>query len=303
MGQWIKRGLVLVPPDGLPWMTGYAAVPCVRRLDGTEVRVFFSGRDAHQRSHIGSFDFDPTSHDLEARINADPALQPGEMGTFDESGTMSSWVVDTPEATWMYYVGWTRGVTVPFYNSIGLARSLDGGLTFDRVSRGPILSRDLVDPIFTASSCVMVDEAVWKMWYVSCVRWELVQGRPRHYYNIRYAESDDGLYWRRSGAVCIDFQSDDEYAISRPSVIRDHDKYRMWYSYRGSSYRIGYAESTDGVVWRRMDDEAGMDVSASGWDADMVEYPCVFDHDGRRFMLYNGNGYGKTGIGLAELNS
>ena len=28
----------------------------------------------------------------------------------------------------------------------------------------------------------------------------------------------------------------------------------------------------------------------------MVEYPFVFDHRGSRYMLYNGNGYGATGI-------
>ena len=33
----------------------------------------------------------------------------------------------------------------------------------------------------------------------------------------------------------------------------------------------------------------------------MVEYPCVFDWNGRRFMLYNGNDYGRTGVGLAVL--
>ncbi len=33
----------------------------------------------------------------------------------------------------------------------------------------------------------------------------------------------------------------------------------------------------------------------------MIEFPRVFDHGGRRFMLYNGNGYGKTGFGLAVL--
>jgi hypothetical protein len=77
----------------------------------------------------------------------------------------------------------------------------------------------------------------------------------------------------------------------------------MWYSYRGSSYRIGYAESDDGVAWVRKDEEAGIDVSPDGWDSEMIEYPCVFDHAGSRYMLYNGNGYGATGIGLAELSS
>ena len=32
---------------------------------------------------------------------------------------------------------------------------------------------------------------------------------------------------------------------------------------------------------------------------EMVEYPWVFDHDGTRSMPYNGNGYGRTGVGLA----
>ena len=147
----------------------------------------------------------------------------------------------------------------------------------------------------------MIDEGVWKMWYLSCTGWEMVDGRARHSYHIRYADSDDGLNWRRLGRVCIDFQAQNEYAISRPSVVRDPDMYRMWYSHRGAGYRIGYAESDDGVVWTRKDEEAGIDVSLEGWDSEMIEYPCVFDHGARRYMLYNGNGYGATGIGLAEL--
>ena len=33
----------------------------------------------------------------------------------------------------------------------------------------------------------------------------------------------------------------------------------------------------------------------------MICYPFVFDYSGNRYMLYNGNEYGKTGIGLAIL--
>ena len=303
MTEWVKRGRIFAPPGGLSWMSGHASVPCVRALDGDLVRVFFSGRDDEERSRVGSFDFDPRNPEEVTTVNEGPALEPGGLGTFDESGATGSWVLDAGDATWMYYIGWTRGVTVPFYNSIGLARSDDGGLTFQKVSEGPIVSRDHVDPHFTASSCVMIDEGIWKMWYLSCTGWEMVNGKPRHSYHIRYAESDDGLHWRRSGRVCIDYQSEEEYAISRPSVLRDGDLYRMWYSYRGSSYRIGYAESDDGVAWVRKDEEAGIDVSPDGWDSEMIEYPCVFDHAGSRYMLYNGNGYGATGIGLAELSS
>ena len=75
----------------------------------------------------------------------------------------------------------------------------------------------------------------------------------------------------------------------------------MWYSYRGASYRIGYAESQDGILWLRKDAMAGIAPSDQGWDSESVEYPWVFDHDGDRYMLYNGNRYGLTGFGLAIL--
>jgi hypothetical protein len=189
-------------------------------------------------------------------------------------------------------------VTVPFRNSLGLAVRENGG-PWRRASEAPVLDRSAVDPLFVASACVHVEGDAWRMWYLSCVDWEMAAGRPRHRYHIRYAGSEDGVGWRPTGRVCIDFQSPYEYAISRPCVLRDRDGYRMWYSCRGTSYRIGYAESPDGLGWERRDGEAGIDVSDSGWDSEMIEYPHVFDHGGRRYLLYNGNGYGRTGFGLA----
>ena len=73
----------------------------------------------------------------------------------------------------------------------------------------------------------------------------------------------------------------------------------MWYSYRGEKYRIGYAESEDGIVWTRKDNESGIGVSSEGWDSEMIDYPVVFKHKDDVYMLYCGNGYGKTGFGLA----
>jgi hypothetical protein len=93
-------------------------------------------------------------------------------------------------------------------------------------------------------------------------------------------------------------------------VIKENGKYRMWYCYRGSvdyrsdrenSYRIGYAESPDGINWERKDAEVGIDRSDEGWDAIMMEYPYVYEHRGRKYMLYNGDGFGETGFGYAVL--
>jgi hypothetical protein len=99
--------------------------------------------------------------------------------------------------------------------------------------------------------------------------------------------------------VAIDYAGPGEHAFGRPCVVRDTDAYRMWYCHRGERYRIGGAESDDGIAWRRRDDAMGLTASGPGWESEMVAYPWIFDWQNRRYMLYNGNDYGRTGIGLA----
>jgi hypothetical protein len=96
--------------------------------------------------------------------------------------------------------------------------------------------------------------------------------------------------------------SDDSYAYARPCVLYEAGTYKMWFSYRGRQYRIGYAESTDGLRWQRMDDRAGLLPSGEGWDADAVAYAHVFVHNGQRYALYCGNDYGRSGFGVAVMN-
>ena len=119
---------------------------------------------------------------------------------------------------------------------------------------------------------------------------------------MRTADSIDGLTWSAGGSVCIDLEGD-EFGIGRPWVVADRDRFRMWYSIRSHSrpYRIGYAESGDGLLWRRLDDRVGIAASAAGWDAEMVCYAAVIDAGGRRLMFYNGNRHGATGFGVAVL--
>ena len=145
------------------------------------------------------------------------------------------------------------------------------------------------------------------MWYGSVTGWDTTSGRPESRYEIRYAESPDGVRWHGEDRGCLAPRSDGE-ANTRAWVVRDEGAYRMWFSYRSvlgfrdnreHSYRIGYAESEDGVSWERRDDEAGLGPSEDGWDSEMAAYGCVYEHAGARHLLYNGNGFGRTGIGHA----
>jgi len=296
---WVRRGRLFAPQGGTEWMVSHAALPVVQAR-GERQRVYFSTRDAQGRARIAWFDFDPADPERILATAPAPVLDLGTLGAFDDRGVSSSCIVSRDGRLLLFYTGWSLGVTVPFYLSIGLALSEDDGRSFQRRSAAPVLGRSPTDPYLTASPWVLADGRSWRMWYVSCSAWRPHPDGPRHHYRICHAESADGFDWKPSGQVCIDYADESEYAFGRPCVIRDPDCYRMWYCYRGDRYRLGYAESADGLHWERKDSELSLAGAPGEWEAGMNAYPCVFDHAGQRYMLYNGNDYGRTGIGLAR---
>lgn len=178
----------------------------------------------------------------------------------------------------------------------GLAISRDDGETFERWSRAPILERSKIDPYLNTAPWVVRDGDGYRIYYVSGHEW-VHKDLPR--YNIKTAYSKDGKEWLRDGHVCIDFKDGNENALARPYVLVENGLWRMWFAYKKTDYRIGYAESRNGLNWERLDHLAGIDVSPSGFDSQMIEYAAVVKYNNRYFMFYNGNGYGYDGIGLA----
>ena len=294
----MKRGRILLPDRQAAWIGSHAALPVVQ-LRSDRQRVYFSSRDDRNRSHIGYVELSLDREGADRTFAPAAVLSPGVLGAFDDAGVTSSCLVEHSSLQYLFYTGWALGVSVPFYLQAGLAISDDGGQHFRRQSDAPLLDRSDVDPLLTASPWVLIDGGVWRMWYVSGTSWRAARSGPEHFYHIRYAESRDGITWLRRGRVAIDFRSPEEHAFGRPCVVKDGNRYRMWYSYRGDAYRIGYAESGDGVDWTRMDSVNVIGVSDDGWDSEMVTYPCVVRKDDAWWMLYNGNSYGRTGIGWA----
>ena len=300
--RWEKFGSIFNSNKQNFWMNSHASVPIVDHIDKNLYKVYFSSRDVQNRSYVGSFEFDITTPKKIFSISKKPILSPGKDGTFDDSGTMCSCIVSVKNKKYLYYIGWNKGVSVPYRNSIGLAISNNNGKTFEKISEGPIIDRTYKEPHFAASSYVLKEKNEWKMWYLSCIKWALKKNQLTPFYHIKYAKSSDGINWNRDGTVCIDFKNRNEWAISRPFVWKEKDLYKMTYSYRGKNpYKIGYAESRDGINWNRKDSKIGIKTSQKGWDSKMIEYAFLVNHNGIQYMFYNGNEYGKTGIGLAKL--
>jgi predicted GH43/DUF377 family glycosyl hydrolase len=294
---WRKLGQIFVPDGRKAWMQQHAANPTPQWMDGNRYRIYFSSRDARNRSSISFVELDLADPRTILSEADQPVLSPGEPAMFDDSGASIGCIVPVGNARYLYYMGWHLTVVVPWQNAIGLAVSEGPDQPFRRLSRFPIVELTEVDPYTISYPWVRYEGGRFRMWYGSNLAWGAEQRDMRHV--IKYAESDDGIHWERPDIIAIDFADPGEYAICRPCVVDEGGRFRMWFCSRGSSYRIWEAVSTDGVHWTRRTDAPALDVSADGWDSEMVEYPCVFDHAGSRYMLYSGNGYGRTGFGLA----
>lgn len=302
---WKKIQQVFSPDNNYDWMVSHAANPVPYILDKKNqiVRVFFTCRNINNLSHIGFVDVDFSDNYKIINISAQPVIKPGEAGLFDDSGTAMGCLVEKNNVLYLFYLGWNLKVTVPWLNTIGLAKasSIDG--TFQKCSLAPLMDRSNEDPYSISYPSVLWDEGKYKMWYGSNLSWGKDQSEMQHV--IKYAESNDLINWIRTNQIHIPLIHKNEYALSKPWVTKSEEGFKMWYSYRANenveTYRIGYAESADAKTWVRMDDKAGITVSSSGWDSDMICYPSVFTLNGKTYMLYNGNGYGKTGFGIAQL--
>lgn len=287
---------MVLRPTGTWWMRSHAMMPTLDVLEGSRVRVYFSGRDRDNRSHVGWAIIDLASPTEVIDVADQPVLAPGELGTFDDSGVTPSCLLRRDGAEYLYYVGWNPGSTVRVHLFGGLARR--HGDRFVRVSQAPIIERTSVDPFLnTAPFVVEDDNGDLLMYYVAGVGWDH-RDMPR--YRIKYARSRDGIEWQREARwVAIDFADEGETALARPYIVHDGNGYRMWFSTKRGNYAIGYAESEDGVTWERNDEHGGLRPSLGGWDSQMVEYGAVVPHDGGLVMFYNGNDYGQDGFGVA----
>jgi len=315
MFQWRKLGKVFTPQEvrGRSWLKEFAQAPATLVLNDV-VRVYFSCRppaDANGQyvSYSAYVDLDRLDPFRVRQVAEQPILALGGLGEFDEFGTYPVSVIADGDIIRAYYAGWTRCESVPFNVAIGAAVSRDGGRTFTKVGKGPMLSYSLDEPFVLSGPKIRRFNDQWQLFYIAGREWKMVNGRAEPIYKIRLATSRDGIHWSKLNKDLIESRVGDDEAQASPDVFYANGKYHMFFSYRYGShyrsrqygYRIGYASSSNLIDWERDDRKAGIDVSDQGWDAEMISYPHIFNLDGKTYMAYLGDQVGRNGFGLALL--
>lgn len=305
--KWNKKGRIFVASGEFGWMKSHTQVPTALVLDD-RIRVYFSTRPDDGMSRVAFIDIDVNDPSRILYLHERPVLELGEAGMFDEHGTIPNHVFTHDGRVYLFYVGWSRGVTLPYSNWMGMAVSDDGGATFRKPFKGPILDRTHGE-VYSATGLICLQhEGEWRGWYATGTNWLSINGRLEHTYELRSCRSNDLIHWTRPNQPVLRAVIPNE-SNTRPTVVRGKEKWHMWFCYRGTqdfrdgrdSYRIGYAWSHDLINWTRNDDGAGIELSSGGWDSRMIAYPCVVRVGEKILMFYAGNGFGRDGFGYAEL--
>ena len=279
------------------------------------IRIYFSTREKDRigkyLSHVSFVDFDKKLKDI-IRVSNHTVIELGGLGSFDEHGIFPMNVLRDNDRIFAYTTGWNRKVSVSVDSSIGFATSDDGGRTFRKIGKGPVLSSSLHEPFLIGDAFVSRFDSTYHMWYVYGTKWanHPEEASPYRVYKIGHATSPDGISWQKEGRQLIADKLDSDECQALPTVINFDGRYHLFFCYRQAigfkhrrerSYRIGYAFSEDLKNWIRDDENVGIHVSEDGWDSDMLCYPHVFHCEGKIYMLYNGNEFGRFGFGAAVL--
>lgn len=244
MFEWEKKGRVVDPNAiGLPWGKEFAQSPSVVVFDKF-LRVYFCTRaqaddSGNYTSRIAYADFKRDDLLHWTRISQRPVLELGGKGTFDEHGTYPASAIVRDGEIWMYYAGISRCESVPFNCAIGLAVSRDGGDSFQRLGKGPVISYSPDEPFVMGSPRVRKFGSTYYLWYCAGKKWVRGEGRPEPVYKIRMAYSTDGICWIKQGKDILPSRLEENECQASPDVIFLGGRYHLFFSYR---YCLGFKE-------------------------------------------------------------
>jgi len=335
--RWVRepRNPVLPPGPRGSFDSKRCMNPWAMRV-GDEVHLYYSGGDSKgvQRICLATAAWKAASSlpasgklgqawraaatsDLTKWTRHGPVLDVGPPGSFDAKWCVLPHVVQVAPDRWhLYYTAnCGKGSGLSAFPGIGLAVS-DDRKRWTKHAGNPVLAPSGKagddDAVGMAGGSVLKVRlpgggTEWRFYYTGCP----TLGKPlklNQQKRVCLAVSHDAVRWEKRGAVMLrrDDVDYEDVAAAGPVVHQNPDgTFRMWYSAIGTRwgfYSICYAESDDGLRWRRgtaYGDNLQLTPQGTGWEKQMVEYPSVIDVGGRLHMFYCGNGYGKTGIGMA----
>ncbi len=207
-----------------------------------------------------------------------PIIALGEPGAFDDTHIFAPAVVRERGKYWLWYCGSRDTVALRVFR-LGLATGSDGQ-AFDRHPESPVYEfgdgrHSVLTATFlrSADGDVLRENGKLRMWFSATDFQD-----PSGLHTLHETASEDGINWSPPSPALLE-------NVYAPTILRDGDVYRMWYTDVGEEpWIIRHAESRDGRAWRVSNGPAL--VVDQNWERDRLFYPTVLRADGAYLMWY-----------------
>lgn len=225
-----------------------------------------------------------------------PVLSLGSPGTFDDTHVSNPCVIFENGVYTMWYSG-AAGSVADRVSRLGIARSTDG-IQFVKGVESPV--HDFGDAKTSiCTPCVLrnPDGSVLRM-NGQLVMWFAAQNKSASTGNntLHSTVSADGITWSDPSPPLLG-------NLYAPTVLKEGDTYRMWYSdVTSDPWVVRHAFSRDGVSWK-VSPNFALTVDQP-WEQKRLFYPTVLKVDGWYVMWYGAywsadKSNNKTAIGCA----
>jgi hypothetical protein len=270
-------------------------------LDEHTFRVYFSTRDVANRSSVAYFDLDMQT--LQVKNTAKDPIASFDTSTFYSHGISVGGIYEKLDGRkFLTFMGWHIPTNEHWMGYLGEMEILSDNKSIEIQAKPLIKPDDMIDKVSISYADIVHTDATYYAFYGSTETWDAGNQEMIHVINV--ATSKDTQHWEKHG-LAVPYHKNKIQAFSRPTIIKIDDTWHMWFSYRGGNgdkYKIGHAKTTNLLSWDLDLENASLYANPNvAWESEMVEYPYVFEYQNEIYMLYNGNSYGKTGIGLAKL--
>ncbi len=298
--KWIRRGRICGNDTwDLPWHKRNTQMPVPFLLDDGRLRLYLTLCDEENRGRLGYVDVDPDDPGRILDYSRKPLLDTGQRGRFDENGVVTTCILQEGDQMLAYYCGFQKHVNYPYSSLAGVAVSNDGGETFLRVRQTPLLERREGEMfIRTGAGVQKMPDGWYRLYYAAGDSWFEEGGKWYPQYSLRCIQSRSPDRFEGNSVEVFPAEGD-EFGITSPQIVKYAGIWRMIYSVRSRQYgyRMGYAESEDGIRFARRDYVMEMDRPSGSFDSEMICYGKCFEYKGRICLFYSGNHYGMGGIG------
>lgn len=317
----------ILPPGGGPFDVGRCMNPFVLRHDD-EYWLYYAGADNEGRRRI-CLAIAPVGNLTQWR-RLGPIFDLGAPDAFDAHWCVLPCLHRFGNLWHLYYTGFnpTSGQGLQAFRGIGLATSANL-LNWRRHSPDPVITGDgfpqwpdnhgiagagtmveLPGTPGTSGPSATGDRPTYRMYYTLSTGRPAADGKPDIFIEQAKqsvcAHSLDGITWTDKSVMLTPRRECDYENVGVIGLYtwKTQQRYRAIYAAIGTRfgmYSLCEAVSEDGLHWERGQPGENLSLApqGTGWESQMVEYPCVVEENGRLRLFYCGNDYGQTGIGSA----